>query len=130
MPVSGENAAKSSFPATLLGGGRVGGRGLAAVPGPRSSVSGSLRVLSPPSPGSILLSASLERQCFLLLSGHQPAALEFSGHLLLNCVPIERNTITLGGLRAIVNTCSLPSCSMLAWSVSLERVGKASLGGG
>lgn len=28
-----------------------------------------------------------------------------------------------------MNTCSLPSCSILAWSVSLERIGKPSLGG-
>lgn len=28
-----------------------------------------------------------------------------------------------------MNTCSLPSCSILAWSVSLETIGKASLDG-
>lgn len=85
---------------------------------------------SPAAPfrGSLLLSASLGGQCSLPLSGHQAAACAFSGHSLLNCVAIERNTITLRDSRAIVNTCSLPSCSILAWSVSLERAGKASLG--
>lgn len=28
-----------------------------------------------------------------------------------------------------MNTCSLPFCSILAWSVFLERIGKPSLGG-
>lgn len=50
---------------------------------------------SGPSLGSVLLSASLEGECFLPSSGHQAAACHFSGHSLLNCVPIERNTITL-----------------------------------
>lgn len=50
---------------------------------------------SPPFPCFISLSASLEQQWLLALSGHQAAAYEFSGHLLLNCVPIESNTITL-----------------------------------
>lgn len=49
----------------------------------------------------------LERDRFLSSSGHQAAVCEFSGHLRLNCVPIERNAITLGDSRAIVNTCSL-----------------------
>lgn len=71
---------------------------------------------------------SLGGQCSLPLSGHQAADFKFSGHLLLNCVAIERNTITLRDSRAIVNTCTLPSCSILAWSVSLKRAGKASPG--
>lgn len=46
-------------------------------------------------PASSLDEVSSEQQWFLALSGHRAAAYEFSGHLLLNCVPIESNTITL-----------------------------------
>lgn len=88
--------------------------------------------MSPPSPSSpgpslctFSRSASPERDRFLLSSGR----LQVFWTLLLNCVPIERNTITLRDLMAIVNTCSRPSDSILAWSVSLERIGKPSLGG-
>lgn len=117
----------------------VGWTGQAAAWGPRDCclVSGSsalmmlgvLLLAGPPFPCLISLSASLKQQWLLALSGHQAAACEFSGHLLLNCIPIESNTITLRSLRVIVNTCSLPSCSILAWSVSLRGL-KRHLGWG
>lgn len=56
---------------------------------------GVLLLAQSPFPCFISLSASLEQQWLPALSGHQAAAYKFSGHLLLNCVPIESNTITL-----------------------------------
>ena len=96
-----------------------------SVPGLRWGDGVSPRPFPPRHP----LSVSLERDCFLPSSGHQATACEFSGHSPLNSILIERNTITLGDSRAVVNTCSLLSCSILAWRSSLERIGKSSLGG-